>query len=504
MDGDAPVDELVRESRRNLAAAPGELLVAGRWRPAASGALLDVHDPATGEPLARVAAGDERDIDDAVAAARAAFEAASWRLLPPSRRAALLLRLADLLERDVRALALLESLDAGHPVAGIERGDLALAIAHLRENAGWATRLAGELPPQGRGQVGLDYVVREPVGVVGIVTPWNAPLLMVVQKLAAALAAGCTAVVKPAELAPLTALRVGTLCLEAGFPPGVVNVVTGVGNVAGAALARHPGVDLVSFTGSTAVGKSLLVASGEGNLKRLLLELGGKSPVLVTADADLDRAAAAIAREIVFKSGQYCAAGTRVLVERAAHDGLLERLRARLEAVRIGPGTAPGTEMGPMISEPQVRRAEAMVAEAAAHGARVETGGRRRPGPGWFFEPTIVTGCGPSMRVLREEVFAPVLVLQPFDDGLDAAGVAALANDTRYGLSAKIWARSPRFVHDLVGRLQCGQVIVNGGSGGDAVLPFGGMKESGLGRENGLAGVQAYTELKSVRLGFAA
>jgi len=504
MQGCASLEEEVGRLRRALAGAPGELLVGGRWRPAAGGGLIEVHDPATGAWLASVAAAGEADVDAAVAAARAAGEDEPWRGLAPVRRAALLLRLAGLVERDRRELAVLESLDAGHPVAAIEGGDLALALTHLRENAGWATRLDGGMPAQGRGRPGLDFHVREPVGVAAIVTPWNAPTLMVLGKLSAALAAGCTVVVKPAELAPLTALRIGALCEEAGFPPGVVNVLTGLGPVAGAALARHPGVDLVSFTGSSAVGKSLMVASGETNLKRLLLELGGKSPVVVMGDADLDRASAAVAREIVFKSGQYCAAGTRVLVPRSLQAALVERLRARLEAVRIGPGWVQGTEMGPMISGPQRDRAQAIVAEALAGGAAAATGGGPLEGPGWFFRPTILTGVAPHARAQREEIFAPVLVVQPFDDDLGLAQVAALANDTRYGLSAKVWSRDPRVAHELVGRLQCGQVIVNGGSGGDAMLPFGGTKESGLGRENGLLGVQAYTEVKAVRLGWAA
>lgn len=488
--------------RRELRGRPPALLIDGRWQSSASGATLQVDDPATGQPIATIAAGDEADIDLAVAAARRAFREGPWPRMPAWKRANLLLALADAIESRRDAFALLESLDAGHAIASIRDGDLPLGLRALRECAGWATKLAGEVPMRPAGQPGMDYYLREPVGVAGLVTPWNAPFLMVLQKLGAALATGCTAVVKPAELAPLTALLIGELCRQVGIPGGVVNIVTGTGATAGRALAAHDGVDIVSFTGSTAVGRSILAASAQGNLKRVVLELGGKSPVIVFADADLDRAAAAIVGEIALKSGQYCAAGSRVFVQRSVHDALLERMRAAMDGLRIGPGYEEGSRMGPMISAAQRERAEDIIGHSVAAGARVLRGGHARPGGGYFFEPTILVDATAGMRVSREEIFAPALVVTPFDDDASPAAVAALANDSRYGLSAKLWAREVGTVHALIGLLESGQVIVNGGGGGGAPLPFGGVKESGYGRENGRVGLEHFTEVKAVRLGY--
>ena len=492
----------LRQLRGELRDRPPAVLVDGRWQPAASGATLEVDDPATGQPIATIAACDEADIDLAVAAARRAFREGPWPRMPAWQRAALLLALADAIEEQRDRFALLESLDAGHAIASIRDGDLPLGLRALRECAGWATKLAGEVPMRPAAQPGMDYYLREPVGVAGLITPWNAPFLMVLQKLGAALATGCTAVVKPAELAPLTALWIGDLCREVGIPDGVVNIVTGTGATAGRALAEHDGVDIVSFTGSTAVGRSIMAASARGNLKRVVLELGGKSPVLVFADADLDRAAAAIVGEIAFKSGQYCAAGSRVFVQRSVYQPLLDRMQAAMDGLRIGPGYEDGNRMGPMISAEQRLRAEEIIGHSLAAGARALRGGRARPGSGYFFEPTILVDADAGMRVSRDEIFAPALVVTPFDDDASPAAVAALANDSRYGLSAKLWARDIGTVHALVGLLESGQVIVNGGGGGGAPLPFGGVKASGYGRENGRVGLEHFTEVKAVRLGY--
>lgn len=486
--------------RRIWATRPPRLLVDGQWRAAVEGNTLEVDDPADGSRIATIAAGDGQDIDLAVAAARRAFRDGPWPRLPASRRAALLFKLADAIERERDELALLESLDAGHTVRSILAVDLSIGLHSLRDHAGWATKLAGETPMQPVDAAGMDYFLREPIGVAGIITPWNAPLLMVLQKLATALAAGCTAVIKPAELAPLSALRLGELCAEVGIPAGVVNIVTGTGEAAGQALAGHPDVDIVSFTGSTAVGKRIMAASANSNLKRLVLELGGKSPVLVFADADLDRAAQAIVEEICFKSGQYCAAGSRVFVQRSVHDALLARMQAAMERLSIGPGHLAGSDMGPMISRRQRDRAQAIIDHSVAAGATVLRGGHARAGAGCFYEPTLISGASAGMRVSREEIFAPVLVVTPFDDDASPPQVAALANDSHYGLSAKLWSRDLRTVHQLIRLLQSGQVIVNGG-GGDAILPFGGVKQSGFGRENGHVGLAAFTEIKAVRLG---
>lgn len=487
--------------RTELAAQRPMLLIDGQWQACASGATLEVDDPATGETIARIAAGEADDVDRAVAAARRAFRDGPWPRLPASRRAAALFALADAIEREHDEFALLESLDAGHSLASIRRGDLPLGLRSLRDYAGWATKIAGEVPMRASEQAGMDYFLREPIGVVAIVTPWNAPFLMVLQKLAAALAAGCTVVIKPAELAPLSALRIGALCRQVGIPDSVVNIVTGTGPAAGQALAEHADVNLISFTGSTQVGQSIMAAAARSNLKRMVLELGGKSPVLVFADADLDKAARAIVGEIAFKSGQYCAAGSRLFVQRSVQDALLERMRTAMDGIRIGAGYDEGSDMGPMISARQRERAQAIVDHSLAEGAQALRGGHARPGPGYFYEPTLLTQATPRMRIAREEIFAPVLTVMAFDDDATAAQVAALANDSHYGLSAKLWARDLGTVHDLIGRLESGQVIVNGG-GGEATLPFGGVKQSGYGRENGHVGLAAYTEIKAVRLGY--
>jgi len=495
----------VQSARASLRAAltrqVPQLLIDGVWQPACRGQVLTVDDPADGSALACIASGDERDIDLAVAAARQAFRHGPWSQLSTSQRARLLFALADAIEHDQHDLALLESLDAGHTLASIRTGDLPLAIRSLRDYAGWATKLTGETAMSSVHAAGMDYFVREPMGVAGIITPWNAPLLMVLQKLGAALAAGCTVVIKPAELAPLTALRIGALCQKVGIPAGVVNIVTGTGATAGQALASHPDVNIVSFTGSTMVGRSIMAAAAHSNLKRVVLELGGKSPVVVFADADLDKAAQAITKEIVFKSGQYCAAGSRVFVQRSAYPGLVQRIRAAMDAISIGPGHLASSDMGPMISATQRSRAQAIIEHSIAAGATLVRGGHALPGPGYFFEPTLLVDVTADMRVAREEIFAPALVVTPFEEDASLGKIAALANDSVYGLSAKVWARDVGTIHGLIRLLEVGQVIVNGG-GGDAILPFGGVKQSGYGRENGHIGAAAFTEIKAVRLGY--
>jgi phenylacetaldehyde dehydrogenase len=502
--GDVAITASRDALRRVLAEQPPAVLIDGDWRPTHAGNTLDVDDPADGRRIATIAAGDGQDIDAAVAAARRAFRHGPWPRLPASRRAAMLFALADAIERNQAELALLESMDAGHSLRSIADGDLPLGIRSLRDYAGWATKIAGEVPAQPADATGMDYYLREPIGVAGIITPWNAPFLMVLQKLAAALAAGCTTVIKPAELAPLSALRIGALCAGVGIPAGVVNIVTGTGALAGQALADHPDVDIVSFTGSTPVGKRIMAAAANSNLKRVVLELGGKSPVIVFADSDLDKAASAIVAEITFKSGQYCAAGSRVFVQRSVYAALLDRMNAAMDRVSIGPGHLGSTDMGPMISASQRVRAQQIIEHSVAAGANLRRGGHARPGAGYFFEPTLITHATADMRVAREEIFAPALVVTPFDDDASPADVAALANDSSYGLSAKIWARDMGTVHDLIRRLETGQVIVNGGGGGEATLPFGGVKQSGYGRENGRIGLSAFTEIKAVRLGYQA
>jgi phenylacetaldehyde dehydrogenase len=478
---------------------PHELLIGGKWVQAASGETLEVIDPATTRVLARIAAGGAADIDAAVRAARRAFSMPAWAKLRAVERGKLLYRLADAVEANADEIAWLESLDGGNPVRSVRYVDLVMAIESLRTSASLADKITGETQlsaPQGDG---LGYFLREPIGVAGLITPWNAPFLMAVNKIGPALAVGCTVVLKPAELAPLTALRLGELICELGFPDGVVNIVTGLGSVAGQALAEHPDVNKISFTGSTRVGKSILAAAAT-NMKRVTLELGGKSPIIVMPDAHLERAANAIADEICFKTGQFCAAGTRLFVHRGVHDELIERIAARMRGVKIGPGTSPDTQMGPIISEKQLQRVLGYIS-TGSQDAQLVTGGKRLDREGYFVEPTLLVGAGAAMSMMQDEVFGPVLGAIAFSDANDLDHIASLANETQYGLAAKVWTRDLGSAHQLARKLQAGLITINGG-GGDGRLPFGGFKQSGIGREGGREGALSFTEIKSVSIGY--
>jgi phenylacetaldehyde dehydrogenase len=340
------------------------------------------------------------------------------------------------------------------------------------------------------------YTLREPVGVVGAITPWNVPFAMEVQKIAPAIAAGCTVVLKPAELTPLTAVRLGQLIQEVGFPPGVVNIVTGFGDPAGKALVAHPDVDKISFTGSTLVGKSILAAAA-GNLKRVSLELGGKSPVIVFPDADLERATAAAAEGIFRNAGQICVAGSRLYVHKDVFDRVVDGVVDRASKLKVGVGLAPETQMGPLISQKQLDRVSSYISSGSEEGAHVVVGGKRIEGQGYFMQPTVLAQTNRAMRVVREEIFGPVVCAMPIDDA-DLDRIARIANDTDYGLSSNIWTRDISVAHKLARRIKAGTVRINGGVGLDSALPFGGYKQSGWGRENGREGIEAYTETKTV------
>ena len=480
---------------------PRELLIAGRWRPAVSGASFDVIDPATGSEFARAAAGDAPDVDVAVTAARTAFESPPWSNSTPAGRARLLLRLAELIEANGEELALLETLDNGMPFRMARMVAAVGAAESLRYHAGWATKIGGETINLSVPGEWHAYTLREPVGVVGQIVPWNFPFAMAVAKIAPALAVGCTVVLKPAEQTPLSTVRLGELILEAGIPAGVVNIITGYGETAGRALVAHPGVDKIAFTGSTPVGKEILRACA-GNLKRVTLELGGKSPVFIFPDAAIGPATEVAARGIFMNTGQVCAAGSRLFVHERIFDQVVEGVVERARALRVGAGTDPATDMGPVVSEEQRKRVTGYIRAGIEDGARILTGGGQIPGPGYFVEPTVLAGTSARMRVVREEIFGPVLCAMSFVDS-DVDALARMANDTEYGLAASIWTRDISVAHRLARRIKAGSVRINTPGSVDPALPLGGYKQSGWGRENGREGTEIYTEIKSVTVGLS-
>jgi acyl-CoA reductase-like NAD-dependent aldehyde dehydrogenase len=484
-----------------LRSGPTRLLIGGDWVEAADSGTFDTINPATGQVLMACASGQAQDIDRAVRAARQALEG-PWKRVSPADRGLMLWRLADLIEQHAGPLAEIETLDNGKPFAHARDDDIALVVAQLRYYAGWTTKIEGQTIPVSTDPDHFNFTLREPVGVVGAIVPWNYPLQMAVWKLAPALACGNVCIVKPAEQTPLTAIWLGRLALEAGFPPGVVSVITGYGETAGAALSAHPDVDLLVFTGSTEVGRAIVAASA-GNLKRVALELGGKSPNIICADADLDKAIAGAANAVFYNMGQDCSAGTRVFVAEEVHDAVVEGLAREADSRTIGNGLAPGVDQGPLVSEEQLDKVLAYLSAGEQEGAHLVTGGARATGDGldrgFFVRPTVFGGVANDMKIAREEIFGPVVVVLPFSKVEDAV---RMGNATRYGLGAGVWTRDVRTAHRAARELKAGTVWVNCYNVADPASPFGGYKESGYGRDLGRDSIDVYTQVKSVWIDF--
>ncbi len=492
-----PVDSRLNSKTAEFFSRQHRMLIDGRFVLAASGKTFPVYNPATGEVVAQVPEAEAEDVDRAVIAARRAFDEGPWtRKMSNSERGQLLWKLADLLQANLEEFAEIESLDNGKPLSVARVADVPLAVDMFRYMAGWATKISGSTLSFSTPGAFHSYTMREPIGVVGQIIPWNFPLLMAAWKLAPALAAGCTVVLKVAEQTPMSGLRLAELFDQAGFPPGVVNILTGYGEGAGAPLAAHPLVDKIAFTGSTEVGK-LIVQASAGNLKKVSLELGGKSPAIIFPDADLDRAIAGTASAIFFNQGQCCCAGSRLFVHESIYDKVLQGVSDIAGGINMGPGLDPQTAMGPLVSEEQFDKVTGYIDSGIKEGARVAAGGKRHGDRGYFVQPTVLTNTKPNMKVMREEIFGPVVCAESFSDA-DLDRVAREANDTIYGLAASVWTRDLSTAHKMARRIRSGTVWINCHNVFDASLPFGGYKQSGWGREMGEEVLHNYTEIKAV------
>ncbi len=473
------------------------LLIGGAWQAAADGGTMATLDPATGTETGRIAAAGQADVDAAVAAARAALP--GWKATLPAERARLLWAVADLIEREIDALAELETLDQGKPLFVGRWAEIPGAAGQFRFFAGQAMMIEGStiessIGYQPPGKQMRTWTQREPVGVVAAIVPWNSPLVLTAMKLAPALAAGCTVVLKPAEDTSLSALRLGELLVEAGIPAGVVNIVTGLGADTGAKLAAHPSVDKIAFTGSTATGRAVLDAA-KTNFKRVTLELGGKSPSIILPDADLSLAIPGVANAIYFNGGQVCIAGSRLYVHRSRFDEVVDGVAAYAKGLKMGHGLEADTQMGPLVSQRHAERVEGFVTRARGEGATVLIGGGRSGDAGTFISPAVLVDVNAGMEVVREEVFGPVLVAQAFDE---VEEVVAAANDSEYGLAASIWTESLSTAHRMSSDIRAGTVWINCHAMYDASLPIGGIKQSGWGRDSGRQAMDNYLEWKTV------
>ncbi len=492
----------LNETARNFLSGPLLSFVDGEYRALPDAGGIAVHDPATGSPIAEVPNVTAAGIDQAVTAARAALDGA-WAATPPAAREAMLMKLADLIQQHIEPLSQLETLENGKSVGNARAVDVGGSVQWLRYMAGWATKIEGTtldatipIPPCAQH---FACTLKEPVGVVGAIVPWNFPLLMAIWKIAPALTCGCTIVLKPAEETPLTALYLGKLLNEAGFPKGVVNIVTGDGPTTGAALARHPGIDKLTFTGSTEVGK-LIGHAAVDNLARFTLELGGKSPMILFSDMDEGMEGLLAGLGMFFNQGQVCTAATRVLIDRKIYDKTLEKLGSVADGMSLGSGLDPKAQINPLVSKAQQERVGGFVERAKKAGASLVSGNRSVPGGGYFVAPTILAGLKPQDEAVRDEIFGPVIAALPFDD-LDEA--IRIANDSRYGLAASVWTRDLNKAFKVVKALKAGTVWVNSHNTLDPNVPFGGMKQSGIGREHGRAALDGYLETKSVIIRYA-